>query len=79
MFNESNRPGVYFRVLQEGVIEVGQEFKLAERERVKLSITELFQLSQGRVVEPEKVREYLDIKALGSYWREKFQRMLEAT
>ncbi|HUO58500.1 MAG TPA: MOSC domain-containing protein [bacterium] len=78
MFNESNRPGIYFRVLQEGVIEAGQELQLVGQERVKLSIAELFQLSRDRVTEPEKVREYLDIKTLGSHWRDKFQKMLEA-
>ena len=41
-FNESERPGVYFRVLKEGHIEAGQEFKLISREKNLVSIWEEF-------------------------------------
>ncbi|RZA26850.1 MAG: MOSC domain-containing protein [Proteobacteria bacterium] len=41
-FMESDRPGIYFRVLKEGVIEAGDELKLVERSRSNVSMYDLW-------------------------------------
>jgi MOSC domain-containing protein YiiM len=78
MFNESGRPGVYFRVLQEGLIEAGQELKLVARESILLSIGEIFQLSLGSEVDPRKVPDYQKMKSLSDFWKRKLQELADA-
>ena len=46
-FNELGRPGVYFRVLQEGLIDVGQTLELTSQEEVKVSVAELFAMKNA--------------------------------
>jgi MOSC domain-containing protein YiiM len=41
-FMKFERPGVYFRVIKEGAIEVDQELKLTHQEKIRVSVHELF-------------------------------------
>ena len=41
-FNDYRRPGVYFRVKKEGIIQAGDALKLIHSESIKASIDELF-------------------------------------
>lgn len=76
-FIQLGRSGVYYRVLQEGQIEAGQEMKLVEKAHVRVSVQEIFEISKptddaGRA----RVREILGLKSLNENWREKFQAWL---
>ena len=71
-FMQYGRPGVYFRVLKEGHIEAGDTLKLINREKILLSISELF-LMKTHPITPEKAREYLQIASLPDYFKEEFK------
>ncbi|MBC7712060.1 MAG: MOSC domain-containing protein, partial [Rhizobacter sp.] len=58
-FMEFDRPGVYFRVLKEGIIDVGDELKLVSREKVLLSVLELFHIQDFEEVNKDRIREIL--------------------
>jgi MOSC domain-containing protein YiiM len=75
-FMALGRPGVYFRVLQEGLIEAGNTFKLVEQESTRLSIAELFALARDPGANPVRIREILEIGALPENWREQFRSLL---
>jgi MOSC domain-containing protein YiiM len=49
-FNQSERSGIYFRVLKEGLIEAGSEFKLLKRDRTQPTIHQVFidRISQNK-------------------------------
>lgn len=69
-FMEFNRPGVYFRVLKEGLIDVGDEFKLVSQEKVQVSILELFELQTDQNPNPQRLREILQVPSLSENWKE---------
>ncbi len=46
-FMQSKRPGVYFRVLQEGTIEAAQTFTLVAREKKLVSILDVFERGEN--------------------------------
>ncbi len=76
-FMEFERPGVYFRVLKEGEINVGDELKLIKREEVLLSVLELFQIQSAEEVDKDRIREILQIDSLTDEWKADFQKMLK--
>ncbi|QDK36564.1 MOSC domain-containing protein [Bdellovibrio sp. NC01] len=75
-FTKSGRPGVYFRVLQEGMIDVGQSLKLVSREKILLPIVDLVTLSQV-VVSPSQAEQYIQIPSLPEQFRDYFFQVLE--
>lgn len=69
-----NRPGAYFRVLKEGLIDVGHEFKLIQREAVLLSIKEFFDSTSSGWTNAARIREILTLAPLPSNWRKRLER-----
>jgi len=65
------RPGVYFRVLQEGSLLEGDEFKLVQRESVHLSVLELFSFEK-LLEDPARLRQVLRPRSLAEAWRHHF-------
>jgi MOSC domain-containing protein YiiM len=68
--------GVYFRVLQEGLLGVGDSLKLVGRDAVLCPIAKLFSLYLAPSLETEQVEELLKIKALPSGMRAEFEELL---
>jgi MOSC domain-containing protein YiiM len=75
-FMQLKRTGVYFRVLQEGRINVGDELRPLQQEPVRLSVTELFDLAQQPHIAPKRLQEILTIRGLPPQWREEFESQL---
>jgi MOSC domain-containing protein YiiM len=75
-FMKYGRPGIYFRVLKEGAIAVRDELKLIDREKTLLSVAEIFELYQQDSVDPARIQEILQVKALPAQWRRKFESWL---
>jgi len=70
-FMSMGRPGVYFRVLQEGTLLEGDELKFVQRESIHLSVLELF--SFERLLEdPARIRQVLQLRSLPETWRHHF-------
>lgn len=72
-FMRLKRPGVYFRVLQEGLVDVGDELQLVSTEPVRFSVLELFTLSDQDELSPDRIKDILSIDALAPEWRRQFE------
>lgn len=75
-FMELTRPGIYFRVLKEGLIEAGQELRLIGQEQTKLSVTELFQLGDQDELDVQRLRAIASIASLPESWRSQIEELL---
>lgn len=75
-FMKLNRPGVYFRVLKEGLIDVGQTLRLVGQEEVHVSVTDLFRLNEVQEDNPFKLQEILQLKSLNETWRKEIESKL---
>lgn len=75
-FNDFRRPGVYFRVLQEGVVQAGDELKLAAQEADRISVRQLFSVFLEKTKDPILLRRLLGIEALPPLMRERFEEIL---
>ena len=80
-FMTLNRPGVYFRVLKEGKINLGDQLSLIAQEEIKVSVLELFNLTNKTSDEEKqdhflRIREILKLKSLNHEWRERMESWL---
>lgn len=74
-FNRFGRPGVYFRVLREGLIAVGDEMKLVKREAVLVPVQEIFEME---ALDPVRIEEILQVESLNERMRDKYQSFLDS-
>ena len=59
-FREAERPGIYFRVLNEGEIQTGDPVTLVESGDHEVTILDLFRFKYRLRHEPDELRRYLD-------------------
>lgn len=71
-----NRPGIYFRVLKEGMIDRGESLTLIAQESVRVPVLELFKLEHSSA-DALRLREILRIKSLTESWRIKIESWLQ--
>jgi MOSC domain-containing protein YiiM len=77
-FRNAERPGIYFRVLNEGDVSAGDGVTLIENPAPVVSILELFRLSYELSPDPAKLERYLDAP-LAERFRAKIEQKLAAT
>jgi MOSC domain-containing protein YiiM len=70
-FMDVGRPGIYFRVVHEGLITAGDTLALVEKSPHPVLISELFDFKQGTVPPAARLREMLANTALTASWRAK--------
>jgi len=75
-FIESGRPGIYFRVIQEGTISAGQTVKVVSRDKRKVSVSDFFRLKIGGYKDVPMLEKLLSIDSLSQEWREVFSAAL---
>ncbi|MDZ4677797.1 MAG: MOSC domain-containing protein [Oligoflexia bacterium] len=75
-FNKSNRPGVYFRVLKEGIIEAGEILTLISQEEILVSIEELFIFGNTKKMDSKRAQELIKIKTLTPNWIKKLSDLI---
>jgi MOSC domain-containing protein YiiM len=70
-FMESKLPGIYFRVLKEGEVGVGDAIELISRDANNVTVKDIVQLvsSEGNMA---TIRRAVHIKALPEAWRQEF-------
>lgn len=73
---QSGRTGWYYRVLQEGVVGVGDRLQLVERMHADWPLSRLSAVLFDKRVEPERLRECLVLPLVPS-WRRTLERRLE--
>jgi MOSC domain-containing protein YiiM len=63
-FMKMNRPGVYFSVLHEGLIQAGDSLELIEKAEKSVSIVRLFEIFQEAEKDPLEMKRILALKML---------------
>jgi MOSC domain-containing protein YiiM len=69
-FLHSGRPGIYFRVVKEGVMEAGNEIELLEGERSGISVCNVVHLANGEM-DRGLISKVLDLPRLPFFWKER--------
>jgi MOSC domain-containing protein YiiM len=70
-FMESKLPGIYFRVLKEGEVGVGDAIELISRDANNVTVKDLVRLVTGEG-DVATIRRAVHIKALPEAWRQEF-------
>jgi MOSC domain-containing protein YiiM len=76
-FLASGRPGIYFKVLQEGEIGAEDEIQLISREKNKVTVKDIVRLYVDDEKDIETMQRAVRIKALPEGWRDHFRRQIE--
>jgi MOSC domain-containing protein YiiM len=76
-FLKAGWPGIYFAVLDEGVVGPGDPIERVHTDENGVSVTDVFRLILDRHASPEALRRVLLVPALAAGWREDFQSRLE--
>ena len=77
-FVESGRTGFYFRVLQEGTIDVGDVIRsLPSREVSRVTIAEFLEVYRLRQATRDQLRRILSLQALPETWKDSLFRKVE--
>ncbi|OKH45263.1 MOSC domain-containing protein [Calothrix sp. HK-06] len=72
-FLASRRTGFYFRVLQEGEVEVGDILELVSRNNNNITVADITQLYVREQDNPELLHRAAQLEALPKSWRDYFQ------
>jgi MOSC domain-containing protein YiiM len=75
-FLQSGWPGIYFAVVEEGVVGPGDPIERLRSDEERLSITALLRLILDPDPSPDTLRRALRIPALAAVWRERFEEAL---
>jgi MOSC domain-containing protein YiiM len=75
-FEEAQRPGIYFRVVQEGQLQAGDAIALAEPSTCAVTIHDMVQMLAPGYADLEKVRALLALSTLSPSWRERLGQLL---
>ena len=77
-FMASGRPGIYFKVLQEGQIEAGDKIKIIRKDDNNITVKDIVRLYVGNNDEDiETMRRATKIEALPEGWKNEFKQKIE--
>ena len=78
-FLSSGRSGIYFKVLEEGKVQPGDEIKIVKRDEDKVTIKDIVSLYNSNDIERniKIMRRAMRVKALPEGWRYDFQQNIE--
>jgi MOSC domain-containing protein YiiM len=76
-FLKVGRPGIYFAVVEEGVVAPGDPLEQVAEGRNRVSVTEMLALMLDKDPDPAALRRLLEVPALAADWRQGFQARLE--
>ncbi len=76
-FLKVGRPGIYFAVLDEGVVSPGDPIEQVAEGKNRVSLTEMLALMLDRDPNPADLRRLLEVPALAADWRQGFEARLE--
>jgi MOSC domain-containing protein YiiM len=75
-FEEAQRPGIYFRVVQQGCLQAGDAIALVEPSACAVTIQDMVQMLAPGYADLGKVRALLALPTLSPSWRERLERLL---
>jgi MOSC domain-containing protein YiiM len=77
-FLQAGRPGIYFAVLDEGMVGPGDPIERIGEDPARISVAEMFRLVLDGDADPAALRRLLDVRALADVWREELEARLGA-
>jgi MOSC domain-containing protein YiiM len=75
-FLASGRPGIYFKVLQEGEIEPTDEIQLIKRDKNDVTVKDIVRLYVDDREDIDTMQRAIRIKVLPEGWREHFRQRI---
>jgi MOSC domain-containing protein YiiM len=75
-FLGSGRPGIYFKVLQEGEIGPTDEIQLVKRDKNNVTVKDIVRLYVDDRADIETMQRTVRIKVLPEGWREHFRQQI---
>jgi MOSC domain-containing protein YiiM len=75
-FLQSERSGVYFSVVKEGIVQVGDPFEKNHQDENGVTVTDVHRLYTARRADPALLRRAVEVPALPEGWRDYFRRKL---
>lgn len=75
-FLEAERPGVYFRVLEEGVVSAGDTAEVIERDPLRVTMARANRVMHFDRENPDEIKALADHPALSDEWRNQFAKLL---
>jgi MOSC domain-containing protein YiiM len=77
MFLASGRPGIYFRVSEEGEVEAGDSIDLINRDRNLVTVSEIVRLYINDTEDIKTMRRAVKVDALPDGWKYHFLEQIE--
>lgn len=71
-FQRYGKPGAYFRVLTEGLVQAGTEITVIERDPAQVKLTEVFKLFYDQEAPKEQLERIAALDAMPEQWRHRF-------
>jgi MOSC domain-containing protein YiiM len=75
-FLQAGWPGIYFAVIEEGVIGSGDPIELVHADERGIAVTAMLALMYNSNAAPDDLRRILEVPALAGVWREEFESRL---
>ena len=76
-FLASSRPGIYFKVLQEGEVEAGNSIELISKDESNITVKDIVRLYVKDNKDIESMQRAIRVKALPIGWRYHFRQQIE--
>ncbi|HEU4824785.1 MAG TPA: MOSC domain-containing protein, partial [Nitrososphaeraceae archaeon] len=77
-FMASGRPGIYFKVLEEGEVEAGNKIRITRKDKNNVTVKDIVRLYITRDhIDIETMRRATKIRALPEVWRYEFKQKIE--
>jgi MOSC domain-containing protein YiiM len=76
-FMASRRPGIYFKVLQEGQVEAGDKIKIIRKDENNVTVKDIVRLYVRDDEDIETMRRATKIESLPEGWRYEFEQKIE--
>jgi MOSC domain-containing protein YiiM len=78
-FLAEGKPGIYFGVREEGVVQAGDPIERVHEDERRVAVTEMLRLILDPDPDPVAVCSLLEVPALAAVWREEFEGRLCST
>jgi MOSC domain-containing protein YiiM len=75
-FLDAGHPGIYFAVLEEGVVGPGDQIEQVAEDPRRISVIEMLRLMRDPDPDPAQARRLLEIPAVAADWRQAFESRL---
>jgi MOSC domain-containing protein YiiM len=75
-FVQAGKPGIYFAVLEEGVVGPGDPIERIAEDPSRITVAEMFSLMLDRDPAPAALRRLLGVSSLAAVWRKELEERL---